>query len=314
MRKALSATASALEATTYPRPVSRQRASIPGAFGELFAAKEAERSALESAGASLEKCVEGCAALDTMQAAADALLDAGRAERGGTPLGAGPFAPKNAPPHAKALVSLCRHSKAAIARDVRAGHAEAGALRCAGTIEVARDFVYGGTVLATATAAACVEAVAEPCRAALAAAPEAVRTRVRADLGAAAASLPPFADAALAENVRIELGICGSYLDAAERERLGPRGREVVLESDRDLAALPAREKTLHLELCHEAHDAEVLAVAAYRAPKGSPDRDRAMAEYTRTTSKMRVPPPPLDEHETRYDRARSTIESLAKP
>lgn len=325
MRKSLATTAAALEATTYPRPVPRGRPSRPGAYGDAFVAEEAERIALERADDAAKKCAERlagrksgddlaspeCAAVAAARPAADRLLDLGRSELGGAPIGAGPFLTKSAPSYVKPLLALCHHSAATVLADVASGHADAAGLRCAETIEVARDFVYGGSVLATTTAAACVDAMVAPCRGALEALPDDDRARLRGDLRAVAASLPPFADAAAAERVRIELEACGAYLDPSERALLGPRGRALVAESDHDREALPAGERSLHLSLCLETHEAEELAVKAYRAPKGSPERARAFADYQKVVGKMRVPPLPLDKYEERADAMRSAIEGL---
>lgn len=328
MRASLAATASALEATTYPRPVSRGRAPLPGRFGDHFFGKATERAALEQAKGALEGCarrlstsknasdVSGpdCAELAKLRPAADALLDLGRSEEGGAPIGAGPFQTKASESLVKPMLALCHHTAASAIADVIGGRADAASLRCVSGIEVVRDFVYGGTVLATTAASACVEALADPCRAALGALPEDARAKARADLGAVASSMPPFADAALAELLRIELAACGALLVPAERDRLGPQARAIVAESDRDRDALPRGERSMHLQLCVDAHLARTLAVETYRTTKGSPERAKTMAAYQEATRRMAVRPPALDDYERRYEIARGTLEALARP
>lgn len=301
---------------------------MPGRFGDHFFAKATERAALEQAKAALEGCarrlstsksasdasVPECADLARLKGAADALLDLGRSEEGGAPIGAGPFQTKTSEPLVKPLLALCHHGAGSVLADTLGGHAEAATVRCTSTMEVMRDFTYGGTVLATTAAAACVEAMADPCRVALDAAPADVRTKARADLAAVASSMPPFADAVLAELVRIELESCGALLGPTERDRLGPRARAVVAQSDRDRDALPARERSMHVQLCLETHQAQTLAVEAHRAAKGTPERAKAVAAYQEAAKKMAVPPPPFDEYERRYEVAKGTLDALARP
>ncbi|MBS2017069.1 MAG: hypothetical protein JST00_29555 [Deltaproteobacteria bacterium] len=328
MRSSLTAIASALETTTYPRPVSRGRTGFPGRFGDHFFAKATERAALEAAKGSLEGCARRlstsksasdasgpeCVDLARLAGAADALLDLGRSEEGGAPIGAGPFQTKTSESLVKPLLALCHHSAASVLADTLGGRADAAASRCSATMEVMRDFAYGGTVLATTGASSCVEAMADPCRVALEATTADAKAKRRADLAAVAASMPPFADAVLAEMVRIELETCGALLGPTERDRLGPRARAVVAQSDRDREALPARERSMHVQLCLEAHQARTLVVEVHRAAKGSPERAKAAAAYQEHARKMAVAPPSFEEYERRYDVAKGILEALGRP
>lgn len=327
MRSSLANRAAAMEATTYPRPVSRGRAALPGVFGDLFAAREAERGALEKSLPGIKKCGERlaeakggietataeCADLGATRGAADALLDLGRSEGGGAPVGAGPFQLNSGVPHVKSLLALCHHSVATVLADTHGGKAEAAAVRCVATLEIARDFVYGGTPLAMAGMTACVDAMVKPCTSALGAVPAEARGRLGADVAAVVASLPPFGDIAAAEHLRMELGTCAAFLDANERARLGPRARAVVEQADRERASLPVTEKPMHAQLCLESHELHALATKAYRTPKGSAERTQAMAEYDKALKTARIPPPSLDRYEEQYDAAKSSLAALSR-
>jgi hypothetical protein len=297
---------------------------LPGTFGENFDAKPTERAALEKVLDQSNACIVSlrsaarpeestkapeCVAVDGSRAAADALLDVGRSEKGGTTSEASAFLSSKTPGSPmKPMLALCKHSAAAVTIDVVLGRGDAAALRCVETLEVVRDYVEGGALIAAAAADVCVEQMEAPCARALTAIPER-----RADVSAVASSIPPFVDVIDADWLRIELITCGTYIEPSERAKLGPRGRSLVTESDAQFNALPKSEHSLSKKICLDGHDAMAQLSQAFHAPKGSPERARLLAEYAkRKETPLALTPP--DKYEEKYEQMKATLERLTKP
>lgn len=326
MRSRLTSVASAVEARTFPRPVTRGRAPIAGTFGDAFAAHEAERKALEPGGAAAAECqktlldgadetkVTKCSSdLTATRTPASALLDLGRSERAGAPAEVRPMAPlKSGPTVHKSMIALCHHTAAHVALDLREGHASEAATRCAEGLEVGRDYAAGADLVGTSVFEGCVAELEAPCARAITALPENARGPIKADIHAVLDSLPPFGDVADTEFASVETATCGVYLDASERARLGPIGRAAVDKSEKDVQSLPDGERSMHLRLCLDNFEASSLWQKAYHEPESSPERTRLLAEYEKKKESL-ITGINIASYAAKYDATKATLKKLAE-
>lgn len=277
------------------RPIPRGEPSVAPAFGPAFDGKSAERKALIATNEAAAKCavdmakdvagsVEDCTTrLAKERPALDALLALHACERPGAPSGATPlglFVPgaKETDVH-RAIGAVCSHGAAAIQIELARNDPSRAARVCVETLEVARDYVLGASLVSAMVFDACVKKVEAPCKRALAGTQDPVASSRRADVAAVVASLPSFAWFADADTAAVNLAICGWTIPSAERAKLPPDARAIVTHADAERANLGFLDKGRQWKLCESSFESMFLRARSFHAPKGSDERKALTAQ-----------------------------------
>lgn len=312
-----------VENRVYAREVPRGQSKLPGAFGEAFDGRKVERAVVVQSADAATKCLEltartgetqepaadPCPELEGSRPALEALLDLGRSERPGIPPSAHPFLhTKETAETQRSFVALCKRAAAEVAADVQRGRPAVAALTCTRAVEVARDYMLGGSVADAVFAASCSEVLDAPCGRAVDALPAAERAPLGTALEAVASSVPTFADMLDIEIAFVSLGACSSILGPADRERLGPRAQALVASSD---VSLFGRERARAETVCVDGFEAMQLVASAYRHPAGSPERASVLAKRKQTP--LSVLEIDYEKVDTRISEMPSRIRALAR-
>jgi len=247
--------------------------------------------------------------------AVDAMLSLSASELGGAPRSAhalGLLSSTEAP--LKDLVALCTHAAFDVHVELRGKRANAGASICLRGLEVARDFSMGASLAGAAASATCVATLAPVCARALSALPEGDRAAAKRELQSVVDTLPPFHDYAEAEAYSVSLFACGAMLEPASRARLGPLGRAVVAEAEKSAKSIPANEAWMQWPLCRDGLAASQVVARAFHEPRGSAARAKVLAEGKATIDRATIPMMDLAPHEERFESARASLRTLARP
>jgi len=318
--KALAVSAASLESP--PPPRRHGRPVTPGTSGAAWLALSAERELLVQSKELSERCAKtfegddaaahkACIAeLSASRAALSAVLRTADAERGEAPAPVHPLAPADAQTRLpREFIAFCSRARAEALGSFRGDAKDAALGTCARTLEVARDFSLGGNLVAAMSVVTCIEHLAPACTKTVGAASPAAVASFATDLASVEETFPKFGTLARAELFSVQLSLCGTFLEPAERTSLGPLGRATVALAERNKP--PMMEQGLHKSMCQTSVAAALVRDRAYQVPRGSKEREAVLQEGKKALDDEKVASMDLGKYEDRWDAARKQIGDL---
>lgn len=310
-----------LERRTLDRKV--RGTTIPGSFGEGFERAKDERVVIERAQEASNTCLTALLGTDeAKKASCDAALAPSRdalatllrltaSERGGPPAGLHPLAPTSAGSgFNRQFTATCTRAAAEVVWLVHARRPNEAAAVCGQAAQAARDWSMGATLVGGAVALSCFDKLDLPCRRAIDAADDPVRTTLSQDLDDVVRTIPPFTDYADAEAYGVHLHLCGTFLEPADRAMLGPLARAAADESDKQ--GIPESERKMHWTLCRDGLRAALLRCKAFRESADSGARERMLREGQSTLEAAKVTGVDFAPLEAKFDKAVAAVRFLA--